>query len=101
MANIKTWNKSFTSEMVLEGSWGSRKLGRYASTMELTIYDDHVGCIEWDIPELETTEHIGLWFETTPEGKLSLSDYDGVFCLPIQAIHMIEEAGIIVEEIFH
>jgi len=102
MTQPNIWKQSFEAHMVLEGSWGSRKLGKYSSTMELHLNSDTgKGFIEWDIPEIETTEHIGLWFSRNNYGGLILSDYDGVFSLPTQAISMLEEAGVFVDEEFH
>lgn len=77
------------TEMISEGSWGSRDLGSHASTMELFKSDtpNHY-VIEWDIDTLDTTEHIGLWFD----GK-ELIDYDGVFSLPAEAIEFLEKQG--------
>lgn len=64
------------------------------STMELFYYKDNTGFIEWDIPELEMTESIGLVFEITPDGKRILTEYDGVFCLPDQAMDLLEKHGV-------
>jgi hypothetical protein len=91
--------KAFEAEMVLEGSWGERKLGKHTSTMELWECDGPGRYyIEWDIPDLERTEEIGIWFDTKTK---ELIDYDGVFSLPIQAIALLEEHGIKVGEEFH
>jgi hypothetical protein len=73
--------------MITEGSWGSRSVGTHASTMTLYADGPHY-MIEWDIPRLETTEHIGLTFE-----HKTLIDYDGVFSLPRQAITLLRNAG--------
>jgi hypothetical protein len=94
-------SKTFTTELVLERSSTSwqEPLGTHESTMELYIYrDGFKGMIEWDIPALERTEQIGLWFETGEGGKKELSDYDGVMCLPEEAIALLEEYGIVVGE---
>ena len=97
--SAKIATKAFEAEMILEGSWGERKLGKRASTLELWQCDDagHY-YIEWDIPSLETTEGIGIWFD---QGTKELTDYDGVFSLPIQAIALLEENGIKVGADFH
>ena len=76
----------FRSPINSETSAGSERLGNHASTM--TLYADDGFMIEWDIPTLGETVQIGLWFE----GK-NLSDYDGVFELPKQAVALIRRAG--------
>jgi hypothetical protein len=57
------------------------------------------GCIEWDIPDADEYEEIGLWYEMRGD-KRALVDYDGVMSLPIEAANMLEEAGIIVDAEF-
>ena len=97
--STKIATKAFEADLILEGSWGERKLGKHPSTMELWQCDDagHY-FIEWDIPSLERTEEIGIWFDA---GTQELTDYDGVFSLPIQAIALLEENGIKVGADFH
>jgi hypothetical protein len=75
------------TELVSEGSWGARRLGKHASTMTLYADGPHY-MIEWDIPALETTEHIGLTFE-----HKTLTDYDGVMSLPREAIAFLRGQG--------
>lgn len=82
------------TELVSEGSWGARRLGKHASTMTLYADGPHY-MIEWDIPALETTEHIGLTFE-----HKTLTDYDGVFSLPREAIAFLRKQGFIVPSEF-
>lgn len=65
--------------------------------MELHFENDNTGFIEWDIPSLERTEYIGLWFEIDQDGKRTLSDYDGVFALPSEAIELIRKNGVEVD----
>ena len=85
----------FMSPINQEGSWRQRNLAkRTKSIMELYFYKDNSGFIEWDIPKLDMTEHIGLVFEITPEGKRVLTDYDGVFSLPDQAMDLLEKHGV-------
>jgi hypothetical protein len=82
------------TEMVTHGSWGSRDVGKHASTM--TLYADKAHyLIEWDVPGLETTEHIGLTFE-----HKTLTDYDGIMSLPKEAVTFLREQGFIVPEEF-
>ena len=71
------------------------QLGEHDFTLELFWFDGDVkngrGQIEWDIPTLEETEHIGIW---TEDG--ALIDYDGVMSLPDEIIPFIEAQGITV-----
>ena len=62
--------------------------------MDLYFDNDNTGFIEWDIPSLDRTENIGLWFEIDQDGKRTLSDYDGVFSLPSEAIALIRKNGV-------
>lgn len=76
-------------ELVIGNSFGSTDLGSHASTMELWCSKGGVPeMIEWDIPSLEETEHIGLVFD----GKI-LIDYDGIFSMPDEAIELLEGLG--------
>jgi hypothetical protein len=83
---------TFAAELISEGSWGHRDLGKHESTM--TLYEtenrNHY-FIEWDIPALETSEEIGLTFE-----HKRLVDYDGIFSLPSEAVKLIRKAGLTV-----
>jgi hypothetical protein len=76
--------------IIQEGSWGSRALGEYAWTMELYAEPGSY-FIEWDIPKLEMTEHIGLTFQ-----HKTLTDYDGIMSLPQPAIEFLRQQGFIV-----
>lgn len=77
--------------LVREGSFGTHPLGAHESTMELFVHDGQAGSglIEWDIPSIEETEHIGL----TWDNDKNLLDYDGVFSIPAQAISFLEANG--------
>lgn len=80
--------------MILEGSWGARDIGEYASTM--TLYaGEGTYFIEWDIPGLGRCESIGLTFE-----HKRLVDYDGVMSLPREAISLLRNAGFVVPREF-
>lgn len=93
-------SKTFKSSLIMEGSWGEQSLGEHESVMELYLTEDKTrGFIEWDVPELQELTEIGLWFETY-EGETILTNYDGVFSLPYEAIKMLEEAGIFVSAEF-
>ena len=41
-----------------------------------------------------------MYFERTDTGKLSLTDYDGVAALPLQAVEMLRDFGVVVGEDF-
>lgn len=85
---------TFTAALLKHGSWGHRGMGRHPSTMTLWIADNRrVAMIEWDIPALDTTEEIGLWFE---DGVLV--DYDGIMALPGEAVSMLRVYGFVVPE---
>jgi hypothetical protein len=88
--------KTFKSSLIMEGSWGEQSLGEHESVMELYLTEDKTrGFIEWDVPDLQELTEIGLWLQTHG-GKMMLTDYDGVFSLPYEAIKMLEETGVYV-----
>lgn len=91
---------TFTSPMILEGSWGERDVGTHDSTMELYFREDSTGFIEWDIPDLEDFYEIGLWFTIDQFGIRTLTDYDGVMSLPKQAADLLRKFDVIVTEDF-
>ncbi|MBT2325518.1 hypothetical protein J7E62_24600 [Variovorax paradoxus] len=99
MTMQKIATKDFTAELILEGSWGERRLGKHPSSMELWQGEEAgYAFIEWDIPALDRTEEIGIWFDRDTK---ELTDYDGIFSLPVEAIALLEENGIKVGEDFH
>lgn len=75
-------------EMISHGSWGHNELGAYESTMDVYLDGGYPNFIEWDIPELEETEHIGLTYEN---GKMI--DYDGIMAMPQEAVELLRELG--------
>lgn len=90
--------KTFTAALVSEGSWGASGLGTHESAMDLyATTDPDYFFIEWDIPAIEVTEHIGLWVEP---GTRALADYDGVASLPREAAELLEANGFVVGEDF-
>lgn len=97
-----TRSKTFTSTLVRQGSWGALTItGQYESTMDLYLHQGgDTGHIEWDIPSLEETGSIGLWFDLSPEGVRTMTDYDGVMALPVQAVQLLREAGVVVTNDF-
>jgi hypothetical protein len=83
--------KSFRSPINSETSFGATPLSEDTeSTLELFDHEDGSYGIEWDVPELEITEYIGIWCE---EGTKEICDYDGVFEVPKEAIEMLKEQG--------
>ena len=75
-------------DIVQEGSWGNRRMGKHASTMTLYRDEGHL-FIEWDFPTLEMTEHIGL--ET--HGYKRIVGYDGVMSFPRPAVKWLRSLG--------
>lgn len=91
---------TFTAELYSHGSWGQRDVGTFESTMSYYEGDDAGrGMIEWDIPDIEQTEEIGLTFEMRGD-KRALIEYDGIMAIPFQACELLESLGIIVDEEF-
>lgn len=96
--------ETFTAQLYMHGSWGAHDIGDQdkgeESTMELfDTSDPSHGFIEWDIPSLEMLEEISLTYEWA-DGKRVLSDYDGIQCLPVQAVDLMRKAGIVVPDEF-
>lgn len=101
----KILSKTFTATLVREHSSTARvdDLGKHEQTMDLYYYtgaSSLQGFIEWDIPTAEETEQIGLTFEIDAAGTRTLTDYDGVFSLPSEAVALLREAGIVVNNEF-
>lgn len=82
------------THMVRETSSSSIPLGKHASKMTMYRQGDH-HFIEWDIPSLDQVEQIGLTFE-----QKRLTDYDGVFSLPKEAVKLIRQCGFVVPREF-
>lgn len=93
---------SFRSPINSENSWTRTTLSEDTpSTMALLLYGDMSGAIEWEMPELDMSEYIGLTFGLEPrDGKIVivLTDYNGVFEIPEQAMDLIERNGICCKE---
>lgn len=87
---------TFESPVTLEGTWGERQLADKAkSKMEFWQHDYLSGYIDWDIPDLDMGDSIGVTFEADAKtGKRTLVDYDGVFSIPDQAMDLLERNGI-------
>ena len=87
--------REFKSNLNLDNGYKNNQLGEHSYTMELFKEDENHYLIEWDIPGLDCTEHIGIGLQNN-----RLIDYDGVFELPEQAIKILREAGITVPREF-
>jgi hypothetical protein len=94
MNSIKTISGKCALNM--ETSADNYPIGTHEWTMELFQYDTPGRyMIEFDIPAIEETEHIGIW---ATDGVMQ--DYDGVASLPKEAIELLESIGITVGEDF-
>ena len=92
------WEASFNSPINIERSSSPvmEHVGQLDSTMELWMDEGHAPTgIEWVVDDGQFVEDIGLVFD----GK-TLTDYDGVFSLPKEAIQLIRKAGFIVPSDF-
>lgn len=84
-----TSSLEFFSPINRETSAGQTNLAENTrSTIDVTICEDGSGYAEWDIPDLELTEEIGLHFEEN-----ELADYSGVFSLPSELIKYLADQG--------
>jgi len=85
---------SFHSRIVREYSATPTpyELGTHHTTMTLFGSDDpNYYVIEWDIPGIDEGNAYGIWTE-----HKVLTDYDGGFSLPMQAIQLLRDNGITV-----
>lgn len=83
----------FTSNINVDDGYRNHSQGELYS--EMFLYKDSDGLpinIDWEVydkdGELRFGETIGLWFD-----KKTLTDYDGVFELPAEAIRLIRKSG--------
>jgi len=95
------------AELFMEGSWGTRDMGKHKFTMEWFEGTDAGSAeIEWYIESMDMVEHIGLTFEMRrnehdPRNPIrALIDYDGVMSLNEHAIKFMESLGIVVDQEF-
>ena len=80
----------FDQELVSETSYSSHNLGRMKNRME---YFPEKNYILWNFGEDAPDEDevvIGVWVDDDNQ----LTDYDGVFSLPIEARKLLENCGI-------
>lgn len=87
---------TFTSPINIDNGFTNIPQGEHESTMEL--FGDEIGRyrIEWMIEALNTVEYIGVFCY---DADKVVSDYDGVFELPEQAIQLLEKNGFNCEEV--
>lgn len=85
----------FRSPLSLDRTSGTTPLSDDTpSKMVLFLNKDATGYIEWECEEFDMHEEIGLRFAIDPKGKRTLTDYDGVFAIPDQALDLLERNGI-------
>ncbi len=72
------------------GYTNTNVLDETESTLELIDNGNGSYMIEWDIPEMDTTEHIGIFCE---DGTKVVYGYDGVFELSDIHIEFLKENG--------
>jgi len=88
--------KKFESELFLERSITPYRQPLGKAENEMNFYMDESGTegmIEWEYTLADgdgDCEGIGLWFS---DGDKKLTDYDGVFELPKEAIELLKENG--------
>ena len=85
----------FDAECYLEGSWGSRSLGRRNCSLEIFSFDKK-DYIQIEFCAGEDVEHIGIWYN---ENTREILDYDGVFSVPQEAVDMLKGMGFCTEAI--
>ena len=88
-----------TSKLYRHGSWGASDItGEHEWTMTLYQYEDSKFpsfMVEWDIPSIEETEHIGLIFD---QDTKELEDVDGIMSLPVVLADWMISLGYIVDK---
>jgi hypothetical protein len=88
--------KKFESELFLERSITPHREPLGNAENEMTLYIDEEGLegmIEWEYTLADGDGDcvgIGLWFS---DGDKKLTDYDGVFEIPKEAIELLKENG--------
>lgn len=91
---ISLAKKKFVSPISIENSFTNEFMGDYESTMELFKFTDDHFHIEWVIDDLDIVEGIGIWCNNK-----KVTEYDGVFELPLQAIELLKENGFDTSEV--
>jgi hypothetical protein len=87
MGYVSTNHKhEFKTDVSIDNGYTNEHQGVFDQTFELFKEDRRHYMIEWDIPAMNETEHIGMTFDE----DLNLMDYDGVFEFPKEAIAWLE-----------
>lgn len=82
---------TFTSPINIDNSYTNVYQGHHESTMELFPADEDGNCcIEWEVDAIGANEGIGIFCS---DGGKVVTDYDGVFEVPYQAIRLLERNG--------
>lgn len=98
MESIAT--KEFKSRVVREYSAGPvENLGIFNNTMELYHIENNEYLIEWSSDDEEIYVQIGIWVENIWVKNKKVTDYDGVFELPKQAIELLKNNGFNTQEV--
>lgn len=80
---------TFTSPIGIDNGYTNASQGIQESTMEL-FYNEGYAWIEWIVEALDLVEHIGIFCQNAP---MVLSDYDGVFEMPVEAKKFLRDNG--------
>jgi hypothetical protein len=84
--------KKFNGSISIDDGYRNHYQGEFEQTMEVYDHGNGVLHISWDIPGMNggfgESVGIGIW----SENKV-VTDYDGVFELPKEAIDMLKELG--------
>jgi hypothetical protein len=87
---------NFESPISIDNGYANHLIAENAKS-EMRLYnwgDPGHYKIEWDVSELGEGAHIGIWHEDK-----RVTDYDGVFELPLQAIQLLEKNGFNCEDV--
>lgn len=79
----------FNSPIGIDNGYTNSSQGIQESTMEL-FYNEGHAWIEWVVDALDIVEHIGIYCQNAP---MVLSDYDGVFEMPVEAKKFLQDNG--------
>lgn len=91
LKSIKTIK--FDAECYMEGTWGTRPLGKLKCSMEL--FDAGKGNAMIEFIAGDNVEHIGIVYDEMKK----VIDYDGVFSIPDEAIKLLESVGYNLEDV--
>ena len=83
----------FDAECYLENTWGARRLGLRACSMEM--FDSGKGRAMIEFVAGDDVEHIGLVYNKDKR----VVDYDGVFSIPEEGIKFLNSLGFNTEDV--